>query len=351
MPFEIVRNDITKMAVDAIVNTANPRPVIGSGADAAIHMAAGPGLLEARKAIGDIAVGTAVVTPAFDLDAKYVIHTVGPVWEDGAHGEREALASCYRSALAKALELNCESIAFPLLSTGNYGFPKDQALQIAIREFTEFLMEHEMMIYQVVFSRDAFQLSESLFRSVQSYIDDHYIEEQEEWQDALFEDRKQFNAYRRDEMVFGAVPDMAPSMAAPTMAETTMAAPEPEDLKERILDLDAGFSETLLKLIDESGEKDSTIYKRANVTKQTFNKIKNNPNYHPKLETAAAFAFALHLTLDETNEFLRHAGLAFSNTTKFDVIVQWALINKMYNVLEVNQVLFDYDQKLLGTVT
>ena len=171
MPFEIVRNDITNMCVDTIVNTANPKPVIGLGADSMIHEKTGPQLLIARQKIGAIACGSAVITPAFDLDAKYVIHTVGPVWDGGNHGEEALLRNCYDCSLKLALEHNCQSIAFPLISTGNYGFPKDKALQIAISAFSTFLLEHEMQIYLVVFDRRVFKLLEQLFQSVASYID------------------------------------------------------------------------------------------------------------------------------------------------------------------------------------
>ena len=170
MPFEIVRNDNTNMRVDAIVNTANPKPVIGSGTDTIIHQKAGPKMLLARQKIGDIARGCAAITPAFDLQAKYVIHTVGPVWQGGNHGEADTLRSCYDNALRLALESQCASIAFPLISTGNYGFPKDIALQIAISAFSSFLLEQEMTIYLVVFDRASIKLTEKLFQSVASYI-------------------------------------------------------------------------------------------------------------------------------------------------------------------------------------
>ena len=177
MPFQIVRNDITKMQVDAVVNTANPRPVVGSGCDAGIHKKAGPQLLEARKKIGNIGVGQVAATPAFGLDAKYVFHAVGPVWQDGLHGEETLLQSCYENALRLALENNCESIAFPLMATGNYGFPKPLALRIALKVFRKFLLRHEMQIYLVVFDKTAFALSENLVASVESYIDEHYIQD------------------------------------------------------------------------------------------------------------------------------------------------------------------------------
>ena len=175
MPLKIIRNDITNMQVDAIVNTANPEPIIGAGTDAGIHAKAGPALLKARQKIGAIRVGHAAITPGFDLDAAYVIHTVGPVWVDGSYGEEALLRNCYDNSLKLALEYNCSSIAFPLISTGNYGFPKDKALQIAVAAFSEFLLEHEMLIYLVVFDRSAYRLSEKLVSSIASYIDDHYL--------------------------------------------------------------------------------------------------------------------------------------------------------------------------------
>ena len=180
MPFEIVRNDITNICVDAIVNSANPRPVVGLGTDSSIHEKAGPELLAARQKIGPISMGQAAITPAFRLQAKYVIHTVGPVWDGGSYGEEALLRSCYDQSLKLALEYGCQSIAFPLIATNNYGFPKDKALQIAVAAFSEFLLEHEMQIYLVVFDRGAYELSEKLFHSIASYIDDHYVQSWEE---------------------------------------------------------------------------------------------------------------------------------------------------------------------------
>ena len=172
MPFEIVRNDITNMRVDAIVNAANPKPIVGYGVDSGVHQKAGPQLLAVRKEIGEIAFGDAAITPAFGLDAKYVIHTVSPVWQGGANNEIAMLESCYTRSLQLALQQGCESIAFPLLSAGNHGFPKDLALQTAVQAFSSFLLQHEMQIYLVVFSRNALALSERLFRSIQSFIDE-----------------------------------------------------------------------------------------------------------------------------------------------------------------------------------
>ena len=189
MPFEIVRNDITNMCVDAIVKSANPRPVVGLGTDSSIHEKAGPELLVARQKIGPIPMGQAAITSAFRLHAKYVIHTVGPVWDGGSYGEEALLRSCYDQSLKLALEHDCKSIAFPLIATNNYGFPKDKALQIAVSAFSAFLLEHEMMIYLVVFDRGAYKLSEKLVSSIASYIDDHYVDL---WEESTYGGEKEF---------------------------------------------------------------------------------------------------------------------------------------------------------------
>lgn len=249
MPFEIVRNDIVNMQVDAIVNTANPRPVIGSGTDAGIHAKAGPKLLEARQKIGNIQAGCSAITGGYGLDADYVIHTVGPVWRGGLFGESKKLRSCYDSALKLALEYECQSIAFPLISTGNYGFPKDKALQIAIAALSEFLLEYEMQIYLVVFNRDAFQLSEKLFHSVASYIDEHYVERKENEEYGKRSSRSYRHSARRrrdwelDEMLTAgsaAVEECAPCYATPKAAEPQATL----SLDEMLSHTDAGFTET-----------------------------------------------------------------------------------------------------------
>lgn len=348
MPFEIVRNDIVNMQVDAIVNTANPNPVIGSGVDSGIHKKAGRQLLEARKKIGRIAFGGAAITPGFGLDARYVIHTVGPVWVDGRQGEEQLLASCYRKSLALAKKTRCESIAFPLISTGNYGFPKPLALQIAVREISTFLLENEMQIYLVVFGKEAFALSEKLFKSVSSYIDENYIRSKTadeygvragESEVRRRRDWLRQNRRIREEMAIESYAEMPVCPAAP-MAE--------KDWGQLMQHLDAGFSETLLHLIDRTGKKDSEIYKKANVDRKLFSKIRNNPDYKPSKATALAFAFALELDLEETKDFIGRAGFALSHSSKFDVIVEYFLVNRNYNVFELNEVLFAFDQPSIG---
>ncbi len=337
MPFEIVRNDIVNMQVDAVVNTANPNPVIGSGVDSGIHKKAGHELLVARQEIGCIDFGDAVITPGFDLDARYVIHTVGPVWKDGSHREEQILSSCYRNSLTLAKEHECESIAFPLIATGNYGFPKPLALQIAVREISTFLLENEMQVYLVVFGKEAFALSEKLFKSVNSYIDENYIRSKkldEYGTESMYGSRLETRRIREQECA-----DMSVGAAIPM---------DSDDWGQLINDLDAGFSETLLQLIDRTGKKDSEIYKKANVDRKLFSKIRNNMDYRPSKTTALAFAFALELDVEETKDFISRAGFALSHSSKFDVIVEYFLVNRNYNVFELNEVLFAFDQPLIG---
>lgn len=337
MPFEIVRNDIVNMQVDAVVNTANPNPVIGSGVDSGIHKKAGHELLVARQKIGCIDFGDAAITPGFDLDARYVIHTVGPVWKDGSHREEQILSSCYRNSLTLAKEHECESIAFPLIATGNYGFPKPLALQIAVREISTFLLENEMQVYLVVFGKEAFALSEKLFKSVNSYIDENYIRSKkldEYGTESMYGSRLETRRIREQECA-----DMSVGAAIPM---------DSDDWGQLINDLDAGFSETLLQLIDRTGKKDSEIYKKANVDRKLFSKIRNNMDYRPSKTTALAFVFALELDVDETKDFISRAGFALSHSSKFDVIVEYFLVNRNYNVFELNEVLFAFDQPLIG---
>lgn len=356
MPFEIVRNDIVNMDVDAIVNAANPKPIIGYGVDAGVHKKSGPELLAARQQVGWIGVGEVAVTPGYGLDAQYVIHAVGPVWQGGAHGEEQLLRQCYDRALQAALDHKCESVAFPLLSAGNHGFPKPLALQIAINAFSSFLMNHEMQIYLVVFSRDAFELSEKLFHSIQSYIDENYIldktldeygiEDKRDIREAQLKriqrelELRQVlrrNTCLREDML------LSPSVAMGATASEPMG-----NLDDLLKEADAGFTETLLELIDRTGKKDSEIYKKANVDRKLFSKIRNNMDYKPSKATALAFAVALELNLEETKDFIGRAGYALSPSSKFDIIVEFFIKQGNYNVFELNEALFYYDQPLIG---
>ena len=343
MPFEIVRNDITNMHVDAIVNTANPKPVIGLGTDSMIHEKAGPQLLIARQKIGSIACGSAAITPAFSLDAKYVIHTVGPVWDGGSYGEEASLCNCYDNSLKLALEHNCHSIAFPLISSGNYGFPKDKALQIAISAFSSFLLEYEMQIYLVVFDRKAFKLSEQLFQGVASYIDQNYVDTCEQVVYGIAEEIRRSRSRRRRDMEICESAVLRESLPCAPMATS-----KASSLEDMLKQADAGFTETLLKLIDKTGKKDSEIYKKALLTKQHFSKIRNNPNYKPTKPTAIALALALELDLEQTRDLIGRAGYALTNSSKFDLIIRYFIEQGNYNVVEINIALYEFDQSLLG---
>lgn len=350
MPFEIIRGDVTELNVDAVVNAANPKPVIGYGVDAGIHLKAGFRLLEARKEIGIIPVGQAAITPGFDLPAKYVIHAVGPAWVDGGYGEEALLRRTYDSALALAAEAKCRSVAFPLLSSGNYGVPKGVALRIAVSAFSAFLMDHDMRIVLAVFDKTAFDLSSQLFTSVRSYIDEHYIESKLRDEYSLAGDASVAEEPRMARRQYPP-PTVQPNMlhiSAGALMPQAAAAVDRDDLEELLKKTDAGFSETLLKLIDRTGKKDSEIYKKANIDRKLFSKIRSNPAYKPSKSTAVAFAIALELSLEETRDFIGRAGFALTHSSKFDIIVEYFIKNGNYNIFELNEMLFAFDQSLIG---
>ena len=363
MPFEIVRNDIVKMEVDAIVNTANPKPVVGTGVDTAIHKAAGPELLKAREAVGELKVCEAVATPAFDLPAKYVIHVVGPAWVDENTVEEEMLARSYRAALDVAAKEKCKSIAFPLLSTGNYGFPKKLSMRIALDVFGKFLMEHEMQIYLTVFGEEAFKLSNTLFRSVQAYIDENYVasklEEEYGVDEASYhvgstnlsprmKARREAQHEYAAEYLAEAMEEDAAVLGAPSPVKPAPSAGK-ESLADKMDKMDASFSDTLMALIYATGEKPSTIYHKACVSKQVFSKINSNSHYQPLKATAIAFCLALELDLEEAQELLARAGFTLSKSSLSDVIIMYCIENKIYNVMMVNEMLFEYDLAQIGS--
>ncbi len=367
MALHIVRNDITHMKADAIVNTANPKPIIGAGTDAAIHEKAGPSLLEARKGIGSIRPGNAAVTPAFGLDAKFVIHTVGPRWMGGFFGEEDILRSCYTQSLNLSRNLGCRSVAFPLISAGTYGFPGSKALNIATQAIHDFLAEHAMEVYLVVFGQEVFRLSEKLFRAVESFIDQNYVDAAEEAARRR-EFRRPARNWREDTVSLPPLEEMpgkecsvcyeAAAMPLPPLEARKKPAvqvprpqapsPKPQSLSQLLLQTDAGFSETLLKLIDRSGKKDSEVYNKANVSRQHFSKIRNNPDYKPTKPTAIAFAIALELNMDQTRDLIGRAGYALTRSSKFDVIIMYFIENRNYNLHDINAALYEFDQSLLG---
>ncbi len=335
MPLEILRNDITKVRADAIVNAANQSLLGGGGVDGAIHRAAGPGLLEECKTLGGCATGTAKITRGYRLPCNYVIHTVGPIWHGGAFGEREQLASCYRTSLELAKTHNCQSIAFPLISAGAYGYPRDQAIRVAVDTISQFLLEEDMQVYLVVFDRSSFQISSKLFSAIASYIDDRYADLRQETRSAQL---------RRRSM------DACPPMMAPTAAPLSyMPAPRKEKtLPELLCQLDESFAQMLLRKIDEKGMTDAQCYKKANIDRKLFSKIRSDKNYKPSKPTVLAFAIALELPLWETRELLEKAGFALSHSNKFDIIVEFFITNGIYDVFQINEALFAFDQRLLG---
>ena len=329
MPLEIVRNDITKMSVDAIVNAAKESLLGGGGVDGCIHRGAGPELLQECRTLGGCRTGEAKITGAYRLPCKYVIHTVGPVWNGGEYGEREQLASCYRTSLALAKEHCCETVAFPLISSGIFGYPKDQALRVAVDTIGEFLLHNDMTVYIVIFSRTAYQISSKLFADIAEYVDDHYV-------DAHTDSQRE--RLRRMSV-----------LESRTLSADAAAAPMAVGgLDSLLAHLDAGFSETLLKLIDRSGKKDAEVYKKANVDRKLFSKIRNNPDYKPSKATAIAFAIALELSLPETRDLIARAGYALSPSSKFDVIIEYFIMQRDYDIFKINEALFAFDQSLLG---
>ena len=380
MPLLFVRQDITTMHVDAVVNAANQSLLGGGGVDGAIHYAAGPELLAECRTLGGCRTGEAKITGGYRMPCRYIIHTVGPVYKDGTRGEPELLRACYRNSLKLAEEKGCESVAFPAISTGVYGYPVAEATKIAVDTVKEYLEEHDMTVYLVFFGHggrhksgtdlDAYvreRLSENRYGfaantsayskpaagamagamvSEQSFFDacDSESEAPEECaeecakESAKSERRaKKFRLFseKKAESVTGSM-SFARADAAPS------AAPDFRSM------LDESFSEMLLRKIDESGMTDAECYKRANIDRKLFSKIRSDRLYRPSKATAIAFAVALKLGTEETEEMLRKAGYALSNSALFDVIIRYFIEHGEYDVLKINEALFDYDQALLG---
>ena len=394
MAFQIVRNDITKITADAIVNTANPEPTFMAGTDSAIYLAAGADeLLAERAKIGPIAEGEVAVTPAFNLDAKYIFHTVGPVWNGGGEGEKETVRKCYLNCLKKACELGIESIAFPLISTGVYGFPKAEALLIATSVFSEFLADHELDITLVVFDNESFTLSGKIFAGVNEYIDENYAAEKiseeyaftgaaasgsgfgaaasgigfesaaeevcEDKEAALIEEREKEREERRSRRknLLHSVRDYtgleargksAAAVPAASMAQMEAASKPQRSLDDVVKNVSETWSQSLLRLITEKGYTDTEVYKRANADRKLFSKIRSNKDYQPKKATALAFALALKLNIDETKDLLGRAGYALSKSSITDLIVEYFIENQVYDIMTINLALYEHDEPLLG---
>jgi len=330
MPFQIVRGDITQMKVDAVVNAANSSLLGGGGVDGAIHRAAGPGLLEECRTLGGCKTGEAKITGAYRLPCRYVIHTVGPVWRGGGNGEPALLASCYRMSLELAEQNGCESVAFPLISSGVYGYPKEEAFGIAVREIEAFLAGHELSVTLVLFGRGMF-FGRDRFADLDAYLDENCTAAR---------------SVRKAARHMGA----AFSKPAPLEDACAAALPAPNDaaLEQVVEELDESFQQMLLRKIDESGMTDAQCYKKANIDRKLFSKIRRDAHYRPSKPTAVAFAVALELSLPETDSLLEKAGYALSRSSKFDVIVRYFIERGNYDIFRINEALFTYDQSLLG---
>ena len=394
MPFTIVRNDITRMQVDAIVNSAAPHLLGGGGADGAIHQAAGPELKEACRALGGCKPGQVKHTLGYNLPCRYVFHTVGPVWMGGVMGEEEKLRSCYRNALHLAREMALESIAFPLISSGIFAFPRDRALRVAMDEIRDFVLEHDLMVYLVVYDPESFRISARLQKEITQYIDDRYVQEHEEtellnldWDEewigapqASMAQERSFTAFREAEPIFDGCADShlmpqvgegeaMPSEPLPStgfdddwQAHTQpclavrpkeTAAPVFNDemeakLRHLLAMQDESFTQRLLRLIDESGMSDPECYRRANIDRRLFSKIRNNAHYQPTKQTVLAFAVALRLSRPDTDALLQTAGLALSHSNKFDLVVEYFIKEGIYDVMQINEALYAFDLPLLG---
>ena len=342
MPFEIIRNDITKVTVDAIVNSANTRLQMGGGVCGAIFAAAGAKALQAEcDAIGGCAIGEAVLTKGYNLPAKFIIHTVGPIWHGGDHNEDALLRNAYTNSLQLAKANKLESIAFPLISSGIYGYPKDKALRAAIDAISAFLLENDMLVYLVVFDSKAFELSEKLFKSVKKYIDDNYSEEHHQKDRYRNIQEFEIRECRFEEEISE---NYLMSMPSPAMATESCK----RSFDDLVFELEETFSQRLLRLIDQKGKTDTEVYKKANIDRKLFSKIRSNPDYKPSKPTAFAFAIALELSLDETKDLLGKAGFAISHSNKFDIIVEYFIKDETYNIFEINETLFAFEQTLLG---
>ena len=401
MPFKIVRNDITPMQVDAIVNTANKEPVYSTGTDAAVYRAAGAeALLAARQQIGVLQEGEAAITAGFRLPAKYIIHAVSPRYIDGTCGEADRLRSCYKRSLELAKQYHCESIAFPLIATGNFGYPKAEGLEIALQVIHNFLMQEEMMIYLVVFDQESVRLSGQLYEDIESFIDEHYVAEKrdmeygplfapcapsmpnmpadsteklsgrlkapsrlfrkavkdarlsldEEESSCVWTDGSKEPDFQADEAT-GSIfrRDIAPNPCAPANAAQSFAAPvkasKPRTLDDLVNNVGETFQQMLFRLIDEKGREDVEVYKGAGKDKKLFYKIRNNVNYQPTKHTVYAFALSLRLSLDETKDLLQTAGYAMSGSNRFDLIMRYVFEQGIYDLYKIDCILYDFGEE------
>ena len=338
MPLQIIRQDITKMKVDAIVNTTNQDMVGLSGVDLLVHTLAGKGLDEDCAKLVPLGLGMAKITNAYSLPCKYIIHTSGPIWQDGLQGESIILRSCYTESLKLAVQKGFASVAFPLISSGAYGFPKDQVLKFAIQTITEFLYEHELMVYLCVYDKQSYSFSQTLYSDIKQFIDDDYVDEHNIClaNSATLWDELAPDAFDEEPIAMNFRPRSSRALA------------RSESLDSYLRHMDRSFQQMLFDLIDESGMTDVECYKKANIDRRTFSKIKSNKFYKPSKQTAIAFAISLKLDLDTTQELLATAGYTLSRSNVFDKIIRYFIHNENYDIFAINEALFEFDQPLLG---
>lgn len=339
MSLTIVQGDITKLKVDAIVNAANNTLLGGSGVDGCIHRAAGPELLAECRTLHGCATGKAKITKGYNLPAKYVIHTVGPIWS-GKQTDGTLLANCFINSLNLAKEYKCKSLAFPLISTGVYGYPKDEALNIATQTIKNFLDDNDLKVYLVLFKKEDLRINTHEFAKLREYITLNYWDEKQEKANFKYTASSETNVYD----------DIAVSHNKMRGLKLNKRASFPlKDIAERVSNIDESFSQMLLRKIDELDMTDAQCYKKANVDRKLFSKIRSNVHYRPRKSTAVAFALALNLSEEETRELLEKAGYSLSRSSIFDVIILYYVQKGVYDIYEINEALFAYDQSLLGT--
>lgn len=397
MSFKIVRNDIVNMRTQAIVNTANEDVCVGPGCDEAVYRAAGYNLLleYRRENIGHVPEGEAFITPGFGLPAEYIIHAVSPLFAGGDEGEERKLRACYRNSLALAKKHGITSIAFPLIATGGFGYPKEEGLRIAVDEIYDFLFDNEMDIVLVVFDEKSTKLGKKIFPDLRAYIDRNYAAESlggyddEDWSLSADEDiDEEFDPRRTarlrsvsredrelrtvrtfsaepcsdkprsaefselpEEFEKGAMPDELEKGGMSEKCSVPKETPEfsEEDLEELKRKLDERqahladtFSEYLLYLIASKGMTNAEVYKRAIVDKKLFAKIKNDKNYHPAKITCLCLCVGAQLNLDETRDLLARAGYALSPSDMRDVIFSFFIENEFYDIIEIDIQLEEY---------
>lgn len=374
MSFKIERNDITKVSADAIVNTANPMPTVGAGTDTAIYKAAGyEELIEERRKIGVIPRGESRATPSFKLEkngVKFIIHTIGVFWQGGSKGETDILRSCYKTSLKTAVDLGCKSIAIPFLATGSYCFPKELALQIAVEEISKFLLENEIDVKLIVYDRKSFKISEKLFSDVEDYLQKNLTDEDESdfFSDALksckidssedFEEererigrKKQAQRIKKRESspIIGAALTSAEIPVIHNLESACEATIAPVDVDAFIQKGQTkNFQDTLQSLIAERNLPNADIWKKADMDRKFFSKIISTKDYVPKKKPVMALGLALELPLEDFERFLAAAGYAFMPSDRFDLIIKYCVMNKIYNIVKVDMILDDHGQECFG---